>query len=134
MRPMDGPVQLTLATVGRNGTRIVNQLLEHSSGLTVNTITSFASLPERGAITSGDCVVAIVAEEVADAPTLYEEFRQTYSTHPLVMVTTTDEAAFIESLLDDEYGEYVYLPADDIPVGLISVRCKRLVEQTTVAC
>ncbi|MFC4990498.1 hypothetical protein [Saliphagus infecundisoli] len=131
---MDGPVQLTLATVGRNGTRIADQLIDHTSGLTVKTITSFAPHPDPDAVTNGDCVVAIVAEEVADAPTLYEEFRQSHPTHPLVMVTGTDEPAFIESLLDDEYGEYVYLPADDMPVGLISIRCKRLVEQTSMMC
>ncbi|WP_157972598.1 hypothetical protein [Saliphagus sp. LR7] len=97
-------------------------------------VTDFVPRPDLDAVTNGDCVVAIVAEEVADAPTLYEEFRQTYSTHPLVMVTATDDSAFIESLLDDEYGEYVYLPADDMPLGLISVRCKRLVEQTIMRC
>lgn len=134
MRPMDGIVQLTLATVGQNGTRIADQLLDHTSGLTVTAVTDFVPHPDFGAVTNGDCVVAIVAEEVADASTLYKEFRQTYPTHPLVMVTATDDPAFIESLLANEYSEYVYLPADDMPFGLISVRCKRLVEQTAIAC
>lgn len=126
-------INLTLATAGLDGPRVVSDLLDHTSGLTVTALTEFDPRPDPGAVDEGDCVVAIVAAEGADAPALYEEFRQTYPTQPLVMVTATDEREFIESVLDDRNGEYVYLPADDMPFGLISVRCKRLVERTEAA-
>lgn len=130
----EAEIQLTLATAGRNGTRIATQLSEQTSGLTVTAVTGFDPLPDPGTVNKEECVVAIVAAEVADAPALYEEFRQAYPTKPIVMVTAIDDPAFIEAVLADEYGDYVYLPADHMPFGLISVRCKQLVERKKAMC
>lgn len=127
-------IDLTLATAGRDGARFVSGLLEHTSELTVIGITDLEPTFNPDAIEAPDCVVAIVGAEVADAPALYERFRQRYPTQPLVMMTATDDREFIDTLLDDPQGEYVYLPEDDVPFGLLSVRCKRLVEAENVTC
>jgi DNA-binding NarL/FixJ family response regulator len=126
-------MELTLATAGRNGTHLAKQLVDHTSELTITAVSEFDPLPNAEAVNNGECVVAVVGEERADSSALYEEFRRTYPTTPLVVITSTDDSSFIETVLDDEYSEYVYLPADDPPFGLVGVRCKQLVETDTTS-
>ncbi len=79
-------------------------------------------------VPESDCLV-IATDDPSHPPiqTIYERIRENYAEHPIFVCSSYDDPAFIDSFLEDSYAEYFYLPDEMFPVGLFSVRCKRLV-------
>lgn len=75
------------------------------------------------------CVILIDDEIEAAARETYEKLRTSYPDLPIVVISSNEELEFIERLLEDENSEITYLPETSIPLGLVSIRCKQLLDE-----
>ncbi|WP_440769920.1 hypothetical protein [Natronorubrum sp. DTA28] len=117
--------KVTIIAEESRGEQLLAEITQSEVQLTVEEIVSPSDIDKRD-FTGTCCVITI--DDGIGLPTqeIYDHFRSSHPNQPAVLVSSDAESELIETLLEDPNGDYVFLSEEGVPMGLTSVRCKKL--------
>ncbi len=124
---MDDVVGITLVCNEEYGAQFEDGLFENTVGITIEGIVDPSTVRDGWDPSGTGCVISVDTRHEPPIEPIYEYLRENWQEQPVIVASDEGEdVELISKLVNDEKGDYVFLPEGDIPFGLLSARCKRL--------